>query len=144
SFAGGASPANTSRELLPVLPKAAFAAACDLFDEIAQAAGLTAIKAEQGSGTSRVIYDLVDGMVFESDSDIYRLNELEDALCVARHEGRELKMSREKGGGKWSNKSGSPRASRKNSSWTRSAPRPLTLCWRCSAAGVTIRALLAA
>src|SRR5262245_8712241 len=52
SFAGGTSPATTPRASLPVLPKAAFAAACDLFDAIAAAAGLTAIKAEmtQGNG----------------------------------------------------------------------------------------------
>jgi hypothetical protein len=47
-FAGGASPATTPRAALPVLPKAAYAQACDLFDEIAQAAGLAAI-----SGNSR-------------------------------------------------------------------------------------------
>src|SRR5215472_4387480 len=58
SFAGDASPANTPRELLPVLPKAAFAAARDLFDAIAAAAGLTAIKAErtQGNRATRVVY----------------------------------------------------------------------------------------
>ena len=44
SFAGGASPATTPRASLPVLPKAAYAAACDLFDDIAVAAGLTALK----------------------------------------------------------------------------------------------------
>ena len=93
-FAGGASPANTPRDLLPVLPKAAFAAACDLFDEIAAAAGLTAVKAEkQGSGATGVVYDLTDDMVFESDSDTYRLGELEDALCAAQHEGRELRVT---------------------------------------------------
>src|SRR5262249_44127147 len=43
-FAGGASPATTPRAALPVLPKAAYALACDLFDEIAQAAGLAAVK----------------------------------------------------------------------------------------------------
>src|SRR5215472_5343391 len=43
-FAGGASPATTPRVALPVLPKAAYAAACNLFDEIAQAAGLTVAK----------------------------------------------------------------------------------------------------
>jgi len=93
-FAGDASPANTPRDLLPVLPKAAFAAACDLFDEIAAAAGLTAVKAEkQGSGATGVVYDLTDDMVFESDSDTYRLGELEDALCAAQHEGRELRVT---------------------------------------------------
>jgi hypothetical protein len=93
SFAGGASPANTPRELLPVLPKAAFAAACDLFNEIAAAAGLTVVKAKQDSEATGVIYDLTDDMVFESDSDIYRLSELEDALCAVQHEGRELRVT---------------------------------------------------
>jgi hypothetical protein len=94
SFAGGASPANTPRELLPVLPKAAFAAACDLFDEIAAAAGLSVVKAEkQGNGATGVVYDLTDNMVFESDSDTYRLGELEDALCAAQHEGQELRVT---------------------------------------------------
>jgi hypothetical protein len=92
-FAGGASPANTPRELLPVLPKAAFAAACDLFNEIAAAAGLTIVKGEHGNGATSVVYDLTDNMVFESDSDIYRLGELEDALCAAQHEGRELRVT---------------------------------------------------
>ena len=32
-FVGGASPATTPRASLPVLPKAAYALACDLFDE---------------------------------------------------------------------------------------------------------------
>jgi hypothetical protein len=40
-FAGGGSPATVPRASLPVLPKAAYAQACDLFDEIAAAAGLT-------------------------------------------------------------------------------------------------------
>jgi hypothetical protein len=43
-FTGGASPATTPRAALPMLPKAAFSLACNLFDEIAAAAGLTAIK----------------------------------------------------------------------------------------------------
>ena len=93
TFAGGASPANTPRDLLPALPKVAFAAACDLFDEIAAAAGLTIDKAEQGNGATGVVYDLTDSMVFESDSDAYRLSELEDALCAAQHEGRELRVT---------------------------------------------------
>jgi hypothetical protein len=48
SFAGGASPATTPRAFLPVLPKAAYARACDLFDGLAAAAGLTAIKEARG------------------------------------------------------------------------------------------------
>src|SRR5215813_11998756 len=47
-FAGGASPATTPRAWLPALPKAAYALACDLFDGIAAAAGLTAIKEARG------------------------------------------------------------------------------------------------
>src|SRR5262245_1878752 len=89
SFAGGASPANTPRELLPMLPKAAFVAACNLFDEIAATAGLAAVKAEpRGGGATRAVYDLTDDMVFESDSDTYRgLEELVDACVAAEHEG---------------------------------------------------------
>jgi len=52
-FAGGASPATTPRANLPVLPKAAYAAACDLFDTIAAAAGLVAVKeVRNGRGES--------------------------------------------------------------------------------------------
>ena len=43
-FVGGASPATTPRASLPVLPKAAYALACDLFDGIAAAAGLACVK----------------------------------------------------------------------------------------------------
>jgi hypothetical protein len=94
SFAGGASPASTPREHLPVLPKAAFAAACDLFDEIAAAAGLAVVKAEKyGGGAAGAVYDLTDDMVFESENGSYRLGELEDALCAAQHEGRELRLT---------------------------------------------------
>jgi len=94
TFAGGASPANTPRDLLPALPKVAFAAACDLFDEIAAAAGLTVVKAQMhGSGAAGAVYDLSDDMVFESESDTYRLDQLEDALCAAQHEGRELRLT---------------------------------------------------
>jgi hypothetical protein len=49
-FAGGVSPATTPRASLPMLPKAGYGLACDLFDQIAAAAGLTAVKE---SGTSR-------------------------------------------------------------------------------------------
>ena len=38
-FTGGASPATVPRASLPVLPKAAYAQACDLFDEIARRPG---------------------------------------------------------------------------------------------------------
>ena len=62
-FAGGASPATTPRASLPVLPKAAYALACDLFDGIAAAAGLTAVKeARRGRGEATP-------MCFELDAD---------------------------------------------------------------------------
>ena len=47
-FVGGASPATTPRALLPVLPQAAYGLACDLFDGIAAAAGLTVVKESGG------------------------------------------------------------------------------------------------
>jgi hypothetical protein len=96
SFAGGASPATTPRASLPVLSKVAYAAACDFFDAIAVAAGLTAIKAEtkQGNGAARVVYDLTDDMVFENEYDSYRgLEELADACVVAEHEGHKLRVT---------------------------------------------------
>jgi hypothetical protein len=93
SFAAGASPATTPRASLPVLPKAAYALACDLFDEIAQAAGLTAVKQAGGNGAARVVYDLTDAMVFENESGAYRLDELDDAHLVAAHEGRDFRVT---------------------------------------------------
>jgi hypothetical protein len=61
SFAGNASPATTPRASLPVLPKAAFSLACNLFDEIAAAAGLAAV-ARSGQGEAKFRY-------FELDAD---------------------------------------------------------------------------
>ena len=52
-FAGSASPATVPRAALPVLPKAAYALACDLFDEIAQAAGLAAVSGSRGEAELR-------------------------------------------------------------------------------------------
>jgi hypothetical protein len=62
-FAGGASPATTLRASLPLLPKAAYVAACDLFDGIAAAAGLTAIKETRNSRGEATL------RVFELDAD---------------------------------------------------------------------------
>jgi hypothetical protein len=53
-FAGGASPATTPRAALPVLPKAAFTEACNLFDFIAAAAELTAVKGSGGHGEAEL------------------------------------------------------------------------------------------
>jgi hypothetical protein len=53
-FVGGASPATTPRASLPALPKAAFEQACDLFDEIAAAAGLTAVKSGGDHGETKL------------------------------------------------------------------------------------------
>jgi hypothetical protein len=66
-FAGGASPATTSRASLPVLRKAAFGLACDLFDEIAAAAGLTAVKGFSTSpGLSPRCFELEADTVIET------------------------------------------------------------------------------
>jgi hypothetical protein len=81
SFADGASPATTLRASLPVLPKAAYAAACNLFDEIAAAAGLTAIKEarnSRGEATSRV---------FELDANTEVETQDYGAMTVAELEG---------------------------------------------------------
>jgi hypothetical protein len=63
SFAGGASPATTPRASLPVLPKAAYAVACNLFDEMAEAAGVIALK-DRRNARGEVL-----AQVFELDAD---------------------------------------------------------------------------
>jgi hypothetical protein len=93
-FAGGVSPTSTPRASLPVLPKAAYGLACDLFDEIAAAAGLAAVAAAKGSnGGAGVVYDLTDAMLFENESGTYRLNELDEARLAAAHEGRDFRVT---------------------------------------------------
>jgi len=64
-FAGDASPATVPRAALPVLPKAAYANACDLFDEIATTAGLTAVK-ETRSEAAAMCFELDADMVIET------------------------------------------------------------------------------
>jgi len=95
-FVDDASPATIPRTALPVLPKAAFAAACNLFEELARDAGLSVIK-RTGNGNGegkRVVYDLTDDMVFESDHGTYRgLEELAEACVVAEHEGYQLRVA---------------------------------------------------
>src|SRR5262245_60496473 len=81
-FVDDASPATIPRTALPTLPKAAFTAACNLFEGIAQDAGLAVIKrtGNDGGEGKRVVYDLTDDMVFESDHDTYHgLEELAEA-----------------------------------------------------------------
>jgi len=79
-FAGGASPATTSRASLPVLPKAVYAAACDLFDGIAAAAGLTAVKeTRNGQGEATPC-------VFELDADTEIETQDYGAMTVAELE----------------------------------------------------------
>jgi hypothetical protein len=79
-----------------MLPKAAFTAACNLFEELAQDAGLKVIKriGNDGGEGKRVVYDLTDDMVFESDYNTYHgLEELADACVVAEHEGYKLRVT---------------------------------------------------
>src|SRR5262249_50313549 len=78
-FAGGASPATTPRASLPVLPKAAYAAACDLFDELAAAAGLVAVHEQRGEAELRR---------FELDADTEVETHDHGALTVAELERR--------------------------------------------------------
>jgi hypothetical protein len=87
-FAGGASPATASRASLPVLPKAAYAEACGLFDEIAATAGLTAIKAAHDGGEpTPMIFELDADTVIETrDYGAMTVAELERFMrCVQRN-----------------------------------------------------------
>jgi hypothetical protein len=95
-FVDDASPATVPRTALPVLPKAAFTAACNLFEGIAQDAGLKLIKktGNDGGEGKRIVYDLTDDMVFENDHDTYRgLAELAEACVVAEYEGHKLRVA---------------------------------------------------
>jgi hypothetical protein len=79
-FAGGVSPATTLRASLPVLPKTAYALACDLFDEIAAAAGLTAVKEtknDRGEATPRVFELDADTEIETHDFGVMTVAELE-------------------------------------------------------------------
>jgi hypothetical protein len=89
-FAGGASPATTLRASLPVLPKAAYAAACDLFDTIAVAAGLTAIKETRNgrSGATPRVFELdADTEVETQDHGAMTVAELECLMRARRARG---------------------------------------------------------
>jgi hypothetical protein len=73
-FAGSASPATVPRASLPVLPKAAYAQACDLFDGFAAAAGLNAVKEKRGESAA---------MCFELDADMVVETREHGAMTVA-------------------------------------------------------------
>ena len=82
-FAGGASPATTPRTSLPVLSKAAYGLACDLFDEIAAAAGLTIVQETSASrGLSPRCFELdADSVIETRDHGAMTVAELE---CFVR------------------------------------------------------------
>ena len=79
-FAGGASPATTPRAALPVLPKAAFVEACNLFDYIAAAAGLNTIKEVRNSRGETAL------RVFELEADTEVETQDHGAMTVAELE----------------------------------------------------------
>jgi hypothetical protein len=85
-FAGGFSPATTPRVALPVLPKAAYALACDLFDEIAQAAGLTAISESRGEAELRRFELDADTEIETHDHGTITVAELERFMRARRRE----------------------------------------------------------
>jgi hypothetical protein len=77
-FAGGASPATAPRASLPVLPIAAYAAACDLFDEIAVAAGLTAVNRNRRALAGQRCFELgADTEIETRDHGVMTVAELE-------------------------------------------------------------------
>jgi hypothetical protein len=84
-FAGGASPATTPRASLPVLPKAAYELVCDLFDEIAAAAGLTALqKVRSGEPAPRVFELDADTEIETQDYGVMTVAKLERFMRARR------------------------------------------------------------
>jgi hypothetical protein len=81
-FAGGASPATTPRASLPVLPKAAYALACDLFDQIAAAAGLAAVVRDPGEAAARRFELEADTMIETHDHGAMTVAQLERLMQV--------------------------------------------------------------
>jgi hypothetical protein len=79
-FTGGASPATMPRASLPVLPKAAYALACDLFDEIAAAAGLTAVGNGRGATAMRCFELDADTEIETQDHGVMTVAELEHLM----------------------------------------------------------------
>jgi hypothetical protein len=90
----GASPADTPRAALPALPKEAIGFICEAFDKLALDAGLERVPLSKADGgKASVVFDLTDAMEFESDSEILKLGELEDAYFYAQHRGSDLRLS---------------------------------------------------
>jgi hypothetical protein len=87
-FAGGASPATVPRAALPVLPKAAFVEACNLFDYIAAAAGLTVVKGGGHGEAELRRFELdADTEVETRDHGVMTVAELERFMRARRAEG---------------------------------------------------------
>jgi hypothetical protein len=82
-FTGGASPATRPRASLPMLPQAAYELACDRFDAIAAAAGLTAVR-RSGVGNGRGVAGL---RCFELDADTEIETQAYGEMTVAELEG---------------------------------------------------------
>jgi len=84
-FVGGASPATTPRASLPVLPKAAYALVCDLFDAIAAAAGLNAVKQAGSSEAASKCFELDAGTEIETrEHGVMTVAELERIMRARR------------------------------------------------------------
>jgi len=93
-FAGGASPATTPRTALPVLPKAAFAQACDLFDAIAAAAGLTAVKGSNKGEADLRRFELdADTEIETQDHGVMTVAELERHMRGRRNGAATIRCS---------------------------------------------------
>jgi len=92
-FAGGASPATTTRASLPVLPKAAYEQACNLFDTIAAAEGLFVIKRSGGGGEAELRrFELdADTEIETRDHGVMTVAELE--RLVRKQRPRDLRCS---------------------------------------------------
>jgi hypothetical protein len=70
-FTDGASPATRRLSELPILPKAAYSEACNQFDEIARAAGWTAVKERRRGGSDGAtlrIFELDAETVIDTDA----------------------------------------------------------------------------
>jgi hypothetical protein len=70
-FTDGASPATTPLGALPILPKATYAEACNRFDDIARAAGWTAVKERRRGGSDGAtlrIFELDAGTAVDTDA----------------------------------------------------------------------------